>query len=129
MNKDLRYQRFPVSRTNTRSRTHYWYYWPRRRWCPGGRSVYLLVFLLPVAVTKLSFAAPTDIVAMVDGQPIFMREIDELSTAQLSKIRDELGALLARTVDRLIDERLRSLTVPETIRGVVSTTGYAISDG
>ncbi len=113
MNKDLRYQRFPVSRTNTRSRTHYWYYWPRRRWCPGGRSVYLLVFLLPVAVTKLSFAAPTDIVAMVDGQPIFMREIDELSTAQLSKIRDELGALLARTVDRLIDERLRSLTVPE----------------
>jgi hypothetical protein len=44
-----------------------------------------------------------------------MREIDEMSTAQLSKVHDALSGLLARTVDRLIDERLRLMTPPEVL--------------
>ena len=51
---------------------------------------------------------------MVNGKPILVGEIDRQSDVQISKLRDELSVLLARTVDRLIDERLRSLTPPET---------------
>jgi hypothetical protein len=72
------------------------------------------VFFLLFAVTGLSVAAPSDIAAMVNAKPILVGEIDRQSNVQISKLRDELSVLLARTVDRLIDERLRSLTTPET---------------
>lgn len=52
---------------------------------------------------------------MVGDQPILVGELDKQSTTQLSRLHDELGALLVRTVDRLIDERLRALTPPETV--------------
>jgi len=72
------------------------------------------VFFLLFAVTRLSVAAPSDVAVMVNGKPILVGEIDRQSDVQISKLRDELSVLLARTVDRLIDERLRSLTPPET---------------
>jgi len=91
-----------------------WWSW---RWCMQrleGLCTLLLVLLFPPFVCSTA-AAPTDVVATVDGQPILMREIDALSSIQLSKIHDTLAGLLARTVDRLIDERVRSLTPPETL--------------
>ena len=51
---------------------------------------------------------------MVNGQPIFVRDLDKQPVAQITKLRGELGALLTRTVDRLIDERLRTMAPPET---------------
>jgi hypothetical protein len=75
----------------------------------------LLVLAFFVSVVRPAFAAPTDVVAMVGDQPILMRDIDELSNVQLSKIYDTLSALLARTVERLIDERVRWLTPPEVL--------------
>src|SRR5688572_1871443 len=109
MNRDLRYERFPVSCTTHRLRKQAWCDWPRYVRCPGGLCVYFLVFCLLFAVTGLSVAAPSDIAAMVNGKPILVGEIDRQADVQISKLRDELSVLLARTVDRLIDERLRSL--------------------
>lgn len=60
-------------------------------------------------------AAPADIAAMVGDRPILVRELDKQSAVQLSRLHDEFSALLVRTVDRLIDDRLRASIPPETI--------------
>src|SRR5262245_54281110 len=114
MNRDLRYERFPVSCTTHRLRKHAWCDWPRYVRCLGGLCVSFLAFFLLFAVTGLSVAAPSDVAVMVNGKPILVGEVDRQSDVQISKLHDELGVLLTRTVDRLIDERLRSLTLPET---------------
>lgn len=114
MNKRLRYRRFPVGGADIQSQKHLWPSWLQYRQYFQKRSVSLGVLVLLCSIGKLSFAAPTDIVATVDGQPILMREVDEWSSASLSKLHDELSILLVRTVNRLIDERLRSLTASET---------------
>ena len=55
-------------------------------------------------------AAPDDIAAIVGDQSILVRALDKQSAAQLSRLHDELSALLVRTVDRLIDDRIRAST-------------------
>ncbi len=75
----------------------------------------LLLLGALLAVAQPSLAASSDIAATVNGQAIFIRDIDAQSVVQITKLREEIGVLLARTVDRLIDERLRSLTPPETV--------------
>jgi len=73
------------------------------------------VLILVLAHATLSVAAPADIVATVNGHPIFVREVDEQSSVQITKLREALDALLNRTVDRLIDEQLRAAAAPEML--------------
>jgi protein-disulfide isomerase len=64
----------------------------------------VLIVLLAGAGT----APAADVAATVNGQAILVREIDAPSGAKIAALREELVALAARTVDRLVDDRLRA---------------------
>src|SRR5215470_10434672 len=116
MNKELRSQYFLVGYTSIQFQAQSLWVWKRdcSNYHVGLCSLGYTLFLVLASAT-LSVAAPADIVATVDGQPIFVREIDEQSSVQINRLQEELGALLTRTVDRLIDEQLRAVAPPEML--------------
>jgi hypothetical protein len=65
----------------------------------------------PVLIVLMAGAGATpaaDVAATGNGQAILVREIDAPSGAKIAALREELVALAARTVDRLVDDRLRA---------------------
>lgn len=117
MNRRLRSQRFPVGGTNIQFQLQSLWRWQRDCFSYHGRRGALLWYVLSLAFarTPLGIAAPADIVATVNDQPVYVRDVDEQSSVQIKKLREELGALLTRTVDRLIDEQLRATAPPEML--------------
>lgn len=119
-----------MSGANNRSWKQRWWGWLWRRRGLERQGAFLLLFSFCLSFVRSAFAAPTDIVATVGDQAILMREIDEMSTVQLSKIHDALSGLLARTVERLIDEQLRSITPPEVLEELSRLpTSPAVTNG
>lgn len=67
-----------------------------------------LVFVILIA--GLGTASASERAATVNGGAISLQEIDAPLSARIAELREELGALAARTTDRLIDEHLQTLT-------------------
>ena len=51
-----------------------------------------------------------DVGATVNGHTILVDQIDAPSRAKIMRLREELRTVVTRTIDRLVDERLRALT-------------------
>lgn len=117
MNKGLRSQRFSVGCGNIQFQSQSVSRWKKDCFCCHGKRRALLwhVLIFLFAHVPLSGATPGDIVATANGQPIYIRDVDEQSSVQIKKLREELAALLTRTVDRLIDEQLRATASPEML--------------
>ncbi len=65
-----------------------------------------LLLLLPLG------ASTPELAAVVNGEPITLRAIDSASVSKIEQLRGQLAALAAEEVERLVDERIRTL-LPE----------------
>jgi protein-disulfide isomerase len=66
-----------------------------------------LALLIPGPATA---ASSEEVAAIVNGEKIFVHDIDVPSRAKITKLREEIHALAARTIERLIDEHLQART-------------------
>jgi protein-disulfide isomerase len=66
-----------------------------------------LAILIPGLATASS---NEEVAAIVNGEKIFIHDIDVPSRGKISKLLEELHALAARTIERLIDEHLQART-------------------
>src|SRR5437763_9601129 len=64
------------------------------------------VFVMLMA--GLSTTPRAEVAARVNGQAILVREVDAPSSAKIATLHEELRARAARSLDRLIDDRLRA---------------------
>jgi protein-disulfide isomerase len=82
---------------------------------------------LAVFIPGLATAASSDeVAAIVNGAKIFVHDIDVSSHAKITKLREELHALAARTIERLIDEHLQTRTTNLPTPEPAPVTGDAI---
>ena len=61
-----------------------------------------------MCMTSVVAAPAVDVAALVNGQKILLEEIDAPSHAKIATLREELTTLARRTIDRLVDARLRT---------------------
>jgi protein-disulfide isomerase len=82
---------------------------------------------LAVFIPGLATAASSEeVAAIVNGAKIFVRDIDVSSHAKITKLREELHALAARTIERLIDEHLQARTTNSPMSQPAPVTDDAI---
>lgn len=83
---------------------------------PFGRPNRLLALLMGLsglAILRLGLAtagSSEEVAAVVNGEKIFVQDIDVPSRRKITQLREELHALAARTIERLIDEHLQART-------------------
>jgi hypothetical protein len=85
------------------------------RRCLARLGIYGLLLLTRLGVAVFipgiaTAASSEEVAAIVNGAKIFVRDIDVSSHAKITKLREELHALAARTIERLIDEYLQART-------------------